>query len=150
HSEIRLLVRTALESEGYRVTDAGDVAEAMVRLANEIPDLILSDIMMPDVDGFGFVQRLRSDRRLLGVPVIFLTASPDESIEQRARALGVEHFIAKPFTTARLLGTVRGTLERFTQLRDAGVVRASVPTVAAAPDVVATGIGPLDEMLGGL
>src|SRR5262249_16299927 len=71
-------------------------------------------------------------------------------IEQRARALGVEHFIAKPFTTARLLGTVRGTLERFTQLRDAGVVRASVPTVAAAPDVVATGIGPLDEMLGGL
>jgi CheY-like chemotaxis protein len=151
--EARGLVAYALGAEGYRVSEAEDAQAALHLLGEEVPDLILSDIMMPGLDGFGLVERIRSDRRLLGVPVIFMTAATNTEIEDRARAQGVEHFVRKPYKIKQVLAMVRGTLERFSQLREAGVLRPTVAPVGTGEgdqDLVLTGIPPLDDLSGGL
>ena len=109
--DLLLILRRALEHQGYRVSQASGGEEALQTLAAEVPDLIVSDIAMPDLDGFELVQRVRGDHRLAGVPVIFLTAAASHETEARARACGVEGFMAKPCTSRRLLALVRGTLD---------------------------------------
>jgi len=111
-NDLLLILRKALEHQGYRVSQASGGEEALQTLAGEVPDLIVSDVAMPDLDGFELVQRVRRDRRLVGVPVIFLTALASYDTEMRARACGVDGFMAKPCNSHRLLAMVRGTLER--------------------------------------
>jgi CheY-like chemotaxis protein len=143
------MLRIPLEAEGYRVSACSDAEAALAVLATEVPDLIVSDVMMPGTDGFGLLEHVRSDPRLVGIPVIFLTSAGD-TVEERARALGVEHFVTKPFKWGQLLAMVYGTIERFSRLREAGVVRATAPPVLTAPDALASGIAPLDLLTGGL
>ena len=151
--DILLLLRVALTRAGYRVSEAMHGEAALALVAQEIPDLIVSDIMMPEMDGFELLARVRADRRLMGLPVIFLTAAGNADVEERARSLGVEHFLDKPVSPRRLLATVQGTLERFAQLRGAGMLRATAAAPTQTPiawDAVPSGIDPLDDLTGGL
>jgi CheY-like chemotaxis protein len=147
--DILLFLRTALTRAGYRVSEATHGEEALARLAEDAPDLVISDIMMPEMDGFELLARIRADRRFVVLPVIFLTAAGNADIEERARSLGVEHFLDKPVSTRRLIATVQGTLDRFTQLRNAGMLRAAT-AAPVAWDAVPSGIDPLDDLTGGL
>ena len=136
--DILMLLRTALTRAGYQVSEAINGEEAVRQLAQDIPDLVVSDIMIPEMDGFELLAQIRADRRLVGLPVIFLTAAGNAEVEERARSLGVEHFLDKPVSTRRLLATVQGTLERFAQLRSAGMLRAAATApVAWAPATAA-------------
>jgi len=110
----RELIRTVLESSGYTVEEAGDGLEA-VRLARETPpDLIILDLHMPGLDGFGALAAVRSDEGLAAIPVMALTASAMQGDRERALAAGFDSYVSKPIP----LPALRGEVERLLGLRD--------------------------------
>lgn len=151
--EVRLLATRILEREGYRVTAADSGASALVLLQTTVPDLVVSDVMMPEVDGYRLVERMREDSRLRATPVIFVSALGDATSLERGNRLGVEYYLVKPFTAKQLLATASATLRRHAGLRCAR--GGELPGAAASGDrqpleVAPSGIAPLDEMVGGL
>jgi CheY-like chemotaxis protein len=148
---LRKLIGRTLELEGYRVSLASGAAEALALVAGAVPDLVVSDIMMPDVSGYQLLEQLRTDPRCAVVPVIFLSALGDATSVERGQRLGVDHYLVKPFTPQQLLATVSGTLRRYAELRRAHLIApAPLPPDATPPDCEPTGIAPLDQQVGGL
>ena len=92
----RELVRTVLEKHGYEVFEASDGIEALNCAYRVLPDLIILDIHMPGLDGFGVVKELRLDSRFSSTPILALTASAMQGDKQRALAAGFMGYIAKP------------------------------------------------------
>ncbi len=149
--EVRLLASRILEREGYQVTAVDSGVSALELLQTTVPDLVVSDIMMPEVDGYRLLERLREDPRLAPVPVIFLSALGDATSLERGNRLGVEHYLVKPFTAKQLLAVVSGTLRRYAELRRVQVIKQQVVSTGPRPlDFEPTGIAPLDEQVGGL
>lgn len=99
---IRFVLRLILERAGHEVLEAPHGAAALVMLECELPDLVLTDLMMPVMGGSELIQRLRSDPRTSELPILVVSCNPD-AIDQLSRADGV---IAKPFLPAKLLATV--------------------------------------------
>lgn len=109
---IRELLRCTLESYGYRV-QCFERAEAMLSaIRQEIPDLILLDIMMPGMDGIEALRLLKSDSRTSPVPVIMLTAKSGEVDKVTGLDLGADDYITKPFGLLELTARVRAALRR--------------------------------------
>jgi len=104
----RELVRTVLEKDGYTVIEAGDGVEALRFAREQSPDLIILDLHMPGVDGFGVIQELRRDTRFAHTPVVALTASAMQGDRERAITMGFTGYITKPIR----LGALRGEVER--------------------------------------
>jgi len=110
----RYLIETLLKDTGYEVRSAKNGVEAMVKLHNEAFDLIISDILMPEMDGFMLCQQIRGDDRLRKIPFIFYTASYLEpEHEKLAMALGASAFVIKPAEPAKLLKTVEEILTKY-------------------------------------
>jgi DNA-binding response OmpR family regulator len=106
--DVLLLLRIELEAEGYDTLLAADGETAIHRILEERPDVILLDVMMPVVDGWGVLQRLaeqRSDTR-----VIVLSAKASDNDVARALELGAHEYVTKPFEPAALLATVAHVL----------------------------------------
>ena len=104
----RELIRTVLENAGYTVTEAGDGLEA-VRVAQRVePDLILLDLQMPALDGFGALEQLRADPRFADLPIVALTASAMQGDREKALVAGFTSYLSKPVT----LTTLRTELAR--------------------------------------
>lgn len=101
HLDSRDALRTLLEAFGYQVMVAADGREAVELACERPPDLILMDIMMPEIDGFEATRILRRDRRTAAVPIIAVTAM--EGARTLAIAAGANDFVAKPVDTRRLL-----------------------------------------------
>ncbi len=104
---IRDLLEVTLSFKGYPVRTAVNGQDALKKIAEERPALIISDIMMPIMDGFGLAQRIRSDPELKGIPLILISAtyvSPDD--KKFARRLGAVRFLEKPVDTDEFLLTV--------------------------------------------
>jgi DNA-binding response OmpR family regulator len=106
---MRRLLRLNLEQAGYRVLTAEDGPAALDLTELEAPDLILLDIMMPGMDGFTFLQRVRE---FSDVPVILLTAKGEERDKVRGLDLGADDYLTKPFGPAEMLARVRAVLRR--------------------------------------
>lgn len=104
----RELVRTVLESAGYSVVEAGNGTEAVTNARSEQPDLIILDVHMPEMDGFGVIQELRRDAGFARTPIIALTASAMQGDRERAMAVGFTSYITKPIR----LGALRNEVER--------------------------------------
>ena len=149
---LRTLIVRTLQVEGYQVRAAANVAEALREVEAGIPDLVVSDIMMPDTTGYELLEQLRADPASAAVPVIFLSALGDATSVDRGRRLGVDHYLVKPFTPQQLLAAVSGTLRRYAELREAQViVRPGTTGAVAAPrGFEPIGVGPVDEQVGGL
>jgi DNA-binding response OmpR family regulator len=98
------LLRMHLSSAGYEVRTARDGIEAGYRVLSEPPDLIITDVNMPDMDGFELVAALRADATVPHIPVIFLTSV--EEGEGRGRELGAVGYLTKPVRADRLLSLV--------------------------------------------
>lgn len=96
----------------YRVRTAANGEEALERVADEMPDLIVSDIMMPRMDGFALQAALQERKETRAIPFIFLTAKADEQSRQRGRRTGVDDYITKPFDIEQLLTRIGRLLER--------------------------------------
>ena len=120
---INLILLRGLLSPAYQVLEAESGAQALaLASANPRPDLILLDIMMPDMDGYEVLRRLRSQPATCEIPVIFVTAMTDESDERAGLTLGAVDYLTKPFRSPILLARVRTQLE-LKQGRDALQVR---------------------------
>jgi two-component system KDP operon response regulator KdpE len=98
-----------LELEAFRVVSAFDGYQALEKMTRELPDLVILDIMMPDMDGF---ETLRKIRKMSAVPVIFLSAKGEEFDRIKGLDLGADDYIAKPFSPRELVSRIRAVLRR--------------------------------------
>ena len=92
-----LAVSETLRAEGYNVLTARRAADALIRVAENLPDLIISDIRMPGMDGYQFVAKLRSNARTRLVPIVFLTAKDETTDRIAGFRTGVDAYLTKPF-----------------------------------------------------
>jgi len=107
----RKLIKTVLGYESYRVLEASDGSEGLAKTRIEHPDLVITDILMPTMDGFEFVRQLRADASLAQTRVIFYTATFLEGeARQLAKACGVSHLILKPAEPQEILSAVHAAL----------------------------------------
>lgn len=102
-------IRLNLEHDGFRVTEAYRGSQAIDRLRSALPDLVLLDVMMPDIDGF---EVLKMIREVSNVPVIMLTAKGEEDDRVRGLELGADDYVTKPFSPRELVSRVRAVLRR--------------------------------------
>ena len=110
--DIRDLLAFHLEREGYLVTRASTGAEALRQLRASAPDLVILDLMLPEMDGLEVCRRLRADTGTAGLPVIMLTAKGDEVDRVVGLEIGADDYIVKPFSPKELLARVRAVLRR--------------------------------------
>ena len=112
--EAKLLraVAVDLRAEGYDVATARNGAEALALVAQSLPDLIVSDIRMPGMDGYQLARRLRENARTAIIPVIFLTAKDTSADRIEGFRSGVDAYITKPFEPDELLVVIAGILRR--------------------------------------
>jgi DNA-binding response OmpR family regulator len=109
---IRLLCRVNLEAEGMSVIEAGDGPSGLAKASTEQPDVILLDVMMPGLDGWGVAEALLEDEQTVGIPIIFLTARAEFRDRARGLDIGGVDYITKPFNPVELAPLVRALLER--------------------------------------
>lgn len=100
--EVRLLCSFNLTHEGYQVVEARDGAEALEIVSRERPDVILLDVMMPNMDGWEVLDSLKRDPVMARVPIIMLTARAQETDQVRGWKAGADGYITKPFNPTKL------------------------------------------------
>ncbi len=109
---IRQMLGFTLAGDGYACVEARDADEALERLTDQRPDLILLDWILPGLSGIDFAKRLKRDPRSNQIPIIMLTAKTDESDKVKGLDLGADDYITKPFSTKELLARIRAVLRR--------------------------------------
>jgi two-component system alkaline phosphatase synthesis response regulator PhoP len=110
--DIRELVSYHLLKEGFQVASVVSGEEALTVVENQIPDLILLDVMLPGIDGLKVCQRLRASPKTADVPIMMLTAKSEESDIVSGLNLGATDYVTKPFSPKVLLARVRAVLRR--------------------------------------
>jgi DNA-binding NarL/FixJ family response regulator len=111
-SILRKVLRNYLEQQGYQVQDASSGTEGLAAFELYSPDLIVSDVAMPEVDGFEFCRRLRSQPSGQLVPFIFLSARDDLEDKIQGHSMGADDYLTKPFEMKELLAKIEALLER--------------------------------------
>jgi chemosensory pili system protein ChpA (sensor histidine kinase/response regulator) len=107
---VRKIISRLLAREGYQVILAKDGVDALEQLLEVTPDVILSDIEMPRMDGFDFVRNLRADEHLRALPVIMITSRTADKHRNYALQIGANHYLGKPYDEEELLGLIAGYL----------------------------------------
>ena len=104
----RAMVRTILESDGYAVEECSGGREALTKMETYTPELVLLDIMMPEMNGYDVLVHMKQKSETQNIPVIMVTAKGDpEDLITGYKDYGVEYYITKPFTTRQLLAGVK-------------------------------------------
>jgi DNA-binding response OmpR family regulator len=122
-SDIRQLVVHHLEREGFRCRQAATGSEGLRAARASVPDLIVLDLMLPEVDGLEVCRRLRGEAATASVPIIMLTAKSDEVDRIVGLELGADDYVAKPFSPKELVARVRAVLRRARPETPARVLR---------------------------
>jgi DNA-binding response OmpR family regulator len=136
------LVQSYLEQEGFRVVPAYDGREALFLARQEKPDLIILDIMMPEMDGYEFMRTHRKERE---TPVILLTAKIEEDDKVIGLELGADDYVTKPFSPRELAARVRAVLRRAGKtLPTAGVLHVGGITLDRDSHIVRINDAPVD------
>jgi chemosensory pili system protein ChpA (sensor histidine kinase/response regulator) len=104
---VRRVTQRLLQREGYRVVLAADGLQALERLQEERPAVVLSDIEMPRMDGFDLARNIRGDVRLKDLPIVMITSRIAEKHREYAKELGVDHYLGKPYPEDELMSLVR-------------------------------------------
>ncbi len=127
---IRAGIIELLADAGYDVVGAENGSHALTLLGDDIsPDMIISDVIMPKINGYQLYDRLRRDERYTRVPFVFLTAKRDPEDIRYGKELGADDYLVKPFDSADLLAIVYGKLRRYEQLHPNGLKsQASAPS----------------------
>ena len=129
---IREMLGYTLMKEGYTLHEAADVEQARPLLADEKPDLVLLDWMLPGMSGVDYARRIRNNPDTRDVPIIMLTARGEEADKVRGLDTGADDYITKPFSTKELLARIRAVMRR-TKNQDAdGII--SVGSLVLDPD----------------
>lgn len=111
-TSIRDMLKFALERAEFRVSIAGNAQDARVRMADERPDLILLDWMMPGVSGIELARELKSNTVTRDIPIIMVTARAEEEDKVRGLNLGCDDYVAKPFSFPELVARIQAVLRR--------------------------------------
>lgn len=119
---LRLVCAVSLEAEGLRVLEAADGLDGLEQARRERPDLVLTDVRMPRLDGFGLAEQMRREERTRRIPLIFMSGELGGGNVERARTLGALAYLTKPFDPSALAARVAEEVE----------ARASAPMVAGA------------------
>lgn len=106
------MLRYNLEKEGYQVDEAADGQEALIKVAEEKPDLVLLDWMLPQLSGIEVCRQLRRHPETRNLPIIMLTARGEETDRVRGLDAGADDYIAKPFSPSELMARMRAVLRR--------------------------------------
>jgi excisionase family DNA binding protein len=109
-ARLREFVRVNLEMDGYSVREAASAAEGLAALEEEPPDLILLDVMMPEVDGWEMLRRVRERHGVDSIPVIMFSGKVDERTAETAEERGAQGFIGKPFDPPQLIQSTKQLL----------------------------------------
>ena len=104
---MRMLLRNALTQRGYQVVEAEDGVAALEWLRENSPNLVITDINMPRMDGFGLIEALRGETRWDSTPILVLTTESSDEKKARARNAGATGWIVKPFDPEKLASAVR-------------------------------------------
>lgn len=115
------LLAVSLEDEGYIVSIATDGEQGLKKVEEEKPDLIISNVMMPVMDGYEFCKRLHENPETASIPFIFLTARKDVSDRVRGLYLGADDYISKPFHVVEVVARVKALMQRFQRSRAASL-----------------------------
>jgi DNA-binding response OmpR family regulator len=111
-SSIRLLASVNLVASGMDVLEAHDGAAGVERARKERPDIILLDVMMPEVDGWEVARQLAADEATASIPIVFLTARTEQADRALGRELGGVAYLVKPFDPTVLADVIEGILDR--------------------------------------
>ena len=106
---IKALLHLPIEAE---VATAADGVEALEAIGRQLPDLVISDVMMPRMDGFTLCERLRQDIRTAFLPIMMLTANTDEADRTKGYLVGTDDYVSKPFSVPELNARVMRLLRR--------------------------------------
>jgi two-component system chemotaxis response regulator CheY len=104
---MRDMLMLALEGAGFNVIQAVDGVHGLEVLSQNDPQVIITDINMPRMDGFGVIEAVRRDERFRGLPILVLTTESDPAKKDRARKAGATGWIVKPFSADRLVDAIR-------------------------------------------
>ncbi|MDO6965781.1 response regulator [Rhizobium alvei] len=104
---ILAMLNATLSAAGYETIRAEDGLEGLDALELTAPDLIVTDINMPRLDGFGFIERVRRDEKYRAIPILVLTTESDTEKKERARKAGATGWIVKPFDPAKLVAAIQ-------------------------------------------
>jgi two-component system chemotaxis response regulator CheY len=107
---MRALVRQALEPDGHTVVEAPHGAAALAALERSPADLVITDVIMPEMDGLGLTRRLRANETLRRIPVLILTTEATPAMKERGRTAGATGWLVKPFHPDTLRQSVRRVL----------------------------------------
>jgi CheY-like chemotaxis protein/AraC-like DNA-binding protein len=117
HEDVRTYIRKSIE-EYYNVIEASNAAEGILLAIERIPDLIISDVMMPEIDGFECCRTMKSDAKTSHIPVILLTAKATENDKLKGLELGADDYLTKPFSAKELLARIKNLIEIRSVMRD--------------------------------
>ena len=118
---VRMPVVDLLESEGFNVLAAGDGEAGLEMALNEEPDLIVSDVMMPKMDGYEVFKRLQADPITAVIPFIFLTAKTDPSDVREGLGIGADDYLTKPFQPEDLIRSIQTRLAKYERISEAAL-----------------------------
>ena len=129
---IREMLGYTLMKEGYTFREAADVEEARPLIADDRPDLLLLDWMLPGMNGFDYARRIRNNPDTRDIPIIMLTARGEEADKVRGLDTGADDYITKPFSTRELLARIRAVMRRTKNTDVEGII--SVKGLALDPE----------------
>ncbi|MEM7757229.1 MAG: response regulator transcription factor [Cyanobacteria bacterium P01_A01_bin.40] len=109
---LRKVLQNSLEQRGYQVTAVGSGKEALIKFNQDIPDIIVSDVSMPQMDGFEFCRQLRSQPSGKLIPFIFLSAKNELDDRIQGHTNGADSYLTKPFEMKELLANIEALIER--------------------------------------
>ncbi|HYW93530.1 MAG TPA: phosphate regulon transcriptional regulator PhoB [Gammaproteobacteria bacterium] len=149
---IRQMIAFGLEREGYRVVGAADAQEARIAIADDRPDLVLLDWMMPGVSGLELARSLRRDDGTRELPIIMLTARGEEADKVRGLDIGTDDYVTKPFSIRELVARIRAVMRRATaggaeEVIELGGIRLDAGAHRVTVDGRAVHLGPTEFRL---
>ena len=130
-------ISLCLTKAGFEVMTSRDGNDALVHVAETIPDLIVSDIMMPGINGFAFAANIRANPRTDLIPIVFLTAKDTREDRIAGFKAGVDAYLIKPFEPEEVIAVIKNILERVARTHSRVARAGSGSTTISAPDLVA-------------
>ena len=107
----RQIIRDVLADTDYEITEAEDGEQALAAVAKARPDLILMEIQLPSMDGYETMRRIRTDPALISTPIIAVSSYAPSEEQRKARAVGCNDFLPKPYSPHQLLARIRNYLQ---------------------------------------
>jgi DNA-binding NarL/FixJ family response regulator len=144
HAPLLRIIAKALQQAGYEVATARSGKDALLVLAEFIPDLIVSDIMMPGMDGYALAEKIRGNPRTDIIPIVFLTAKDTRADRIKGSRVGVDAYVTKPFEPEELIAAIQNIFKRIhrTHRRVANLTATTEAVTNAATGAVPAGHSP--------